>query len=68
MTSIGTRYSKMMKVYIEPEATVCTYEPVTAASFPVPAISNAKPVADRGSRIIDRTNTMEKKKDFFVRI
>jgi hypothetical protein len=59
MSSIGTRYSKLTKTFIEPEATACVYEPISAASFPVPAIGNTKPVADRGSRIIDRTNVVD---------
>lgn len=58
MSCVGVRYDKTNKVYIEPEATCGTYEPITSSSFAVPVVSRPTPTI-RGSAMIDRTNTLD---------
>jgi hypothetical protein len=59
MSGVNTTASKTRKVYIETEAVVGTYEPITSTSLMVPATSNQTPVVDRGSKLISRSNVVD---------
>jgi hypothetical protein len=59
MSAVNVIASKLRKVFVESEAVAGTYEPLSTSSFAVPTIQTTTPVPSRGSRLIDRTNTMD---------